>query len=316
MQKMAHQHATPEQSPTLAPKYPPTPENGLSLLDALYSSTNASNSAPEHRTSETQFWKCSVCTFTENPADYPICKMCSALPPEQRLPATSFPPNSRDLDPLGPDKSSSVTNLPVPAIMDETVYSKSCKDLENATKSSESNEVSRSGISGFLGKVLSRNKKQKALLQHKTPSTSYTESIQNESISVASMPKKQQQKIAKRLGGLHTKKELLKELDSSMNKIQKKLKLHANKHVALEAEMARTEEVKQDEMKQWMAWYVLELVDLASELYSTEKVLLRSQLEVCFNSKNLCSWSKFMYFTSFFLEISWSQCILSVSSRN
>ena len=54
-------------------------------------------------------------------------------------------------------------------------------------------------------------------------------------ISVATMPKKQQQKIAKRLDGLKTKKDLLRELDSSQQKLQKKLKQHANRVMQLKS---------------------------------------------------------------------------------
>ena len=68
---------------------------------------------------------------------------------------------------------------------------------------------------------------------------------------------------------------------SSKKKLQKKLKLHANKVMALKAEMARIEEMKQSELKQWTAWYVMELRDLGTELYSTENALLRHQIEVC-----------------------------------
>ena len=68
---------------------------------------------------------------------------------------------------------------------------------------------------------------------------------------------------------------------SSKKKLQKKLKLRANKVMALKAEMARIEEMKQSELKQWTAWYVMELRDLGTELYSTENALLRHQIEVC-----------------------------------
>merc|ERR1712228_405863 len=36
-----------------------------------------------------KYWACSVCTFNENPIDYPVCKMCSALPPERPPSASS-----------------------------------------------------------------------------------------------------------------------------------------------------------------------------------------------------------------------------------
>ena len=176
------------------------------------------------------------------------------------------------------------------------------------SKSSGSSQGGGSGIGGFVGKLLSRNRgrsevdDQKGSLKQRTksprprpfgkkgkgfgPSGSAKAEeanggASNKKISVATMPKKQQQKIAKRLGGLHSKRELLRELDSSQKKLQKKLKLHANKVMALKAEMARIEEMKQSELKQWTAWYVMELRDLGTELYSTENALLRHQIEVC-----------------------------------
>ena len=110
-------------------------------------------------------------------------------------------------------------------------------------------------------------------------------------ISVATMPKKQQEKIAKRLGGLHTKKDLMKELDSSMNKLQKKLKQHANKVMTLKGEINVMEQDRNKELKQWNSWYVLELVDLAKDYYEHRLSWLNLQIELeklhieCFTEK-------------------------------
>lgn len=35
-------------------------------------------------------WRCAVCTYTDNPMEYPVCKLCSALPPER--PPSPNPP--------------------------------------------------------------------------------------------------------------------------------------------------------------------------------------------------------------------------------
>merc|ERR1712228_776579 len=86
-----------------------------------------------------KYWACSVCTFNENPIDYPVCKMCSALPPERPPSASSdnLPQNKKkektkqnkavskhildesidEMDPLGHQRSTSVTKV---SIMDES----------------------------------------------------------------------------------------------------------------------------------------------------------------------------------------------------
>ena len=113
-----------------------------------------------------KYWQCSVCTFAENPIEYPVCKVCSALPPERppspnppvpSQPKQSQPPQKslyqqqqdalhqisnpqlhgnsnsnkhnipsipdpdEETDPLGHQKSASITRLP---ILDESISHK------------------------------------------------------------------------------------------------------------------------------------------------------------------------------------------------
>ena len=107
----------------------------------------------------------------------------------------------------------------------------------------------KSGIGGWFGKVYNNVARRRAQSSENNELSPYNNSHRNRSkspqnlknikentkrnISVATMPQKQQEKIAKRLNGLHTKKDLLRELDSSQNKLQKKLKQHANKVMQL-----------------------------------------------------------------------------------
>ena len=101
-----------------------------------------------------KYWVCSVCTFSENPIDYPVCKMCSALPPERppsvgnnnnnspqqimqknvkKASTTTTTKKSKhildesidmEMDPLGHQRSNSVKKL---SIMDESALNKSDK---------------------------------------------------------------------------------------------------------------------------------------------------------------------------------------------
>merc|ERR1712228_764852 len=332
-----------------------------------------------------KYWACSVCTFNENPIDYPVCKMCSALPPERPPSASSdnLPQKKKEktkkvskhildesidveMDPLGHQRSTSVTKV---SIMDEsTVHNnqqsnnnQKAQDLlglipkkapnpsllqinggvgyHNATASGQNilrgmrpydvpdlppesmqqknekksianmgvevgkNKGKESGIGGFFGKVVNGWSARKRAQSTDDESGSKSRSRSpfgkkkeekkepKRNISVATMPKKQQEKIAKRLSGLHTKKDLLRELESSQIKLQKKLKQHAAKVMTLKSRMNVMESQRLQELKQWNAWYVLELVDLGKEYYDHFLSLINHQIELeklhieCFTEK-------------------------------
>mmetsp|Transcript_20524 Transcript_20524/g.32665 ORF Transcript_20524/g.32665 Transcript_20524/m.32665 type:complete len:1240 (-) Transcript_20524:181-3900(-) len=432
----------------------PSPTSPIGHRKGLHRQTRSETNVLMTKQNALKYWQCSVCTFAENPIEYPVCKVCSALPPErppspnppfnrgQPSPKQQIPSTEKSLfqeqeealdvlsnshlngnqtkkvpianlmdeetDPLGHQKSTSITQLPImdqssshrkvnnnnnsnaaPAALidfgfDENVtnnmsaMSKSMpvqsgllpsfdpspelppefdepdkvepprRKVPAANNSSNAgsnkpiadlgvdlnaddsaNQNKSGGIGGFFGKVYSgwnqrrtraqssdnslspdSSQKMKDRTRSKSPfgrrssrdesggannskdkGAAANDSGSKRNISVATMPKKQQEKIAKRLGGLHTKKDLLKELDSSMTKLQKKLKQHANRVMQLKSEINVMTQTRDKEHKQWTSWYVLELVDLAKEYYETRLSFLNHQIELeklhieCFTEK-------------------------------
>eukprot|EP01083_Nonionella_stella_P092556 259152_1 len=263
--------------------------------------------------SSTKHWQCPICTFSENPMSRPVCKMCSALPPEQPPSPNVAPADAStdiikqkaapidkqihtieeiDTDPLGHQKSTSITHM---AMVDESKVMK-----QEQLRGLQAHDVvpdlpaeavvkSGGGIFGFFGKVSngwsSRKRSQSEDVKQDK------EQLKDRNISVATMPKKQEEKIAKRLGGLHTKKDLLRELESSSGKLQKKLKQHAAKVMQLRREISDLEHAKERDLAQWNAWYILELVDLCREYYETAISLKNDEIELaklhieCFTEK-------------------------------
>eukprot|EP00485_Elphidium_margaritaceum_P023189 CAMPEP_0202711498 /NCGR_PEP_ID=MMETSP1385-20130828/23297_1 /ASSEMBLY_ACC=CAM_ASM_000861 /TAXON_ID=933848 /ORGANISM="Elphidium margaritaceum" /LENGTH=1249 /DNA_ID=CAMNT_0049371245 /DNA_START=57 /DNA_END=3806 /DNA_ORIENTATION=+ len=200
----------------------------------------------------------------------------------------------------------------VPAAADGTIASLG-SDIQ---AQNEANKSVGGGIGSFLGNLYRRARAQstdisapnsafsaehqRARARSKSPfagggggknGSNASQPNEKRNISVATMPKKQQERIAKRLNGLHDKKSLLKELDNSVAKLQKKLKQHADQVMQLKSQINVTEQHRAQELKQWGAWYILELVELAKEYYDHRLSYLNHMIELeklhieCFSEK-------------------------------
>merc|ERR1712154_212443 len=73
-----------------SPASPENPDNDiLDILDNKinrnknHRKTVSDSNVIKIKQNALKYWQCSVCTFNANPIDYPVCKMCSALPLEQ-----------------------------------------------------------------------------------------------------------------------------------------------------------------------------------------------------------------------------------------
>eukprot|EP01083_Nonionella_stella_P280730 955018_1 len=102
-------------------------------------------------------------------------------------------------------------------------------------------------------------------------------------ISVASMPKKQEKKIAKRLGGLHTKPDLLRELETSYGKLVRMTKQTRIQMDQFQKEIKEIEtKTKIDDIKEVTASNILtlELIGFVLKYYEYKLLRLNRKYEI------------------------------------
>ena len=153
-------------------------------------------------------------------------------------------------------------------------------------------------LTGFVKNIISRGRKTSSADQNDSNNSNISRNKspnfkinRKRNISVANMPKSQRDKIAKRLNGLKSKKELQKELENSMLKLQKKLKHHATRVMNYKDELRKIGLLYNDELSKWKEWYIIDLIDYGEEYYKNKINYLKNQIELerlhieCFTEK-------------------------------